>query len=274
MSALISIAWDPELRGIMAPLVGFVVLCGSVYMLLGTNVGVRLGFLVAFAGLAGWIMSMGLIWWAYGIGLKGTEPSWKPSEPFGIVRDGRLLMDAEVLDAPVEVAVDATPADVAAAASTSLQASGWELLPTDDQGRGQAIASADEIIQVEAEMYESGEYEAVAVYDKGGERYPTFAGDSVDFIAFFHKPHYAIVEIAPLIPQRAEPGRAPARNVIDPSKPHQYVLMTRDLGTKRQPAMLITIGSGIIFLLSCWMLHRRDRIVSLHRSGRAIPAKA
>ena len=274
MSALISIGWNPELRGIMAPLVGFIMLCGSVYLLLGTNVGVRLGFLVAFAGLAGWMLSMGLIWWAYGIGLQGTQPSWKPSEPFGIVRDGRLLLDAEVLDAPVKVADDASPTEIAVATRVDLEESGWELLPTDDQGRGQAIAAADEIVQVEAEMYAAGDYEAVAVYEKGGERYPKFAGDKIDFLAFFHKPHYAIVEIAPLVPQRTEPGRAPARNVIDTTKPHQYVLMTRDLGSKRQPAMFITIGSGIIFLLSCWMLHRRDRVVALHRSGRAVPAKA
>ena len=39
MSALLSIGWNPELRGIMAPLVGFIMLCGSTYLLLGTNVG-------------------------------------------------------------------------------------------------------------------------------------------------------------------------------------------------------------------------------------------
>jgi len=32
----------------------------------------------------------------------------------------------------------------------------------------------------------------------------------------------------------------------------------RDLGTKRQPAIFITIGSTIIFLLLCRLLHVRD----------------
>jgi len=91
--------------------------------------------------------------------------------------------------------------------------------------------------------------------------------------AFFHKPSYAVVEIAPLVPQRSEPGRAPARPVIDESQPHQYVVMIRDLGTKRQPATFITIGSTIIFLICCWLLHRRDRIVAANR-GLAVPAKA
>ena len=273
MSALLSIGWEPELRGLLTVIIGTVALCGSVYLLLGTNLGIRLGLLVAMAGLFGWMMMMGVIWMTYGIGLKGTEPSWKPSEPFTIVRDAKLLHEAGVIDGPVTVADTATFPEIAEIAATALENENWELLPAEDKGRGQSIAAADEIIQVEAEMYAAGEYEAVAVYERGGERYPKF-GDKVDFVAFFHKPHYSVVEIAPLLPQRDEPGRAPARPVIDSSQPHQYVIMIRDLGSKRQPALFITIGSAIIFLLCCLMLHRRDRILEAHVSGSSVPAKA
>lgn len=271
MSALLSITWEPEIRGILTVIIGAVALCGSVYLLLGTNLGVRLGFLVSMAGLFGWMMCMGIIWMSYGIGLKGNEPSWKPAHPFSIVREGRYLLDAEVIDAPIKVADDASFTDIAAASATAMESEGWRLLPSDDRGRGQAIAAADEIIQVEAEMYASGEYQATAVYVRGGERYPKI-GDKIDFLAFFHKPSYAVVEIAPLIPQRDEPGRAPARPVIDNEQPHQYVVMIRDLGTKRQPATFITIGSTLIFAICCWLLHRRDRIVAINR-GLAVPSK-
>ena len=37
-------------------------------------------------------------------------------------------------------------------------------------------------------------------------------GESIDFLAFRHDPRYSIVEIAPLLEQRVEPGRAPARS--------------------------------------------------------------
>ena len=171
----------------------------------------------------------------------------------------------------IKVADDASFTDIAAASATAMESEGWRLLPSDDRGRGQAIAAADEIIQVEAEMYASGEYQATAVYVRGGERYPKI-GDKIDFLAFFHKPSYAVVEIAPLIPQRDEPGRAPARPVIDNEQPHQYVVMIRDLGTKRQPATFITIGSTLIFAICCWLLHRRDRIVAINR-GLAVPSK-
>jgi hypothetical protein len=272
MSALLSIGWEPELRGLLTVIIGTVALCGSVYLLLGTNLGIRLGFLVAMAGLFGWMLMMGVIWMTYGIGLIGNQPSWKPADPFTIVRDGSLLNQSEVIEESVQVADDASPTEVAAAAAIALESEGWEVLPTDDKGRGQAIAAADEIIQVEAEMYAAGEYEAVAVYKRGGERYPKL-GDEIDFVAFFHKPHYAVVEIAPLLPQREEPGRAPARPVIDESQPHQYVIMIRDLGTKRQPAFFITVGSAIIFFLCCLMLHRRDKMVAAHVSGATTPAK-
>jgi hypothetical protein len=112
----------------------------------------------------------------------------------------------------------------------------------------------------------------VNVYDKGGERYPKI-GESIDFIAFFHEPRYALVEVAPLVPQRTEPGRAPARPVIDTARSHEYVYMIRDLGSKRRPAAIITIASLIIFLITCWLLHRRDRTVAANLSAKAIPEK-
>lgn len=273
MNAILSIGWEPELRGLLTVIIGAVALGGSVYLLLATNMGIRLGFLVALAGLFGWMATMGAIWWAYGIGLTGRLPTWEPSQPFSIVREGPRLLDAEVLDSPVMVDAGASFTDVAKQTQTALVADGWTRLPEDDQGRGQAVAAADEIIQNQAELYSAGEYQAVDVYTRGGERWPKI-GDEVDFLAFFHTPHYAVVEIAPVIPQRVEPGRAPARPVIDESQPHQYVVMLRDLGTKRQPAAFITIGSTIIFLVCCWMLHRRDRILTRHVSGDLVPARS
>ena len=47
---LAGISWDPEIRGILIVAVGAAVLMGSVYLLLATNLGNRLGFMVALAG--------------------------------------------------------------------------------------------------------------------------------------------------------------------------------------------------------------------------------
>lgn len=259
VSTLLSIDWSPGLRGIIVVLVMFVTLIGGTYLLLGTNIGARLGFLVTATALAGWMMSMAIIWAIYGIGLQGPFPSWKPAEPITIVRDGALLNRAEVVDGPIDIeGLDATAA--AKKVSDTLVENGWTILDESDPRRGQAVASADEIIQIEAEEFSAGEYTPVAVYDRGGERWPKI-GESLDFFAFRHEPRYSVVEVAPLIEQRTEPGRAPARPQIDTSQPHRYVVMIRDLGSRRLPAILIAIGSGIIFFLLAWVLHRREALL-------------
>ena len=259
LSTLLAVDWQPTIRGILVVLIMFVTLIGGTYLILGTNLGARLGFMVALAGLAGWMMSMAIIWAVYGIGLNGPLPKWKPAEPAAIVRDGSYLQLAEVTEARVDTDGLKAP-EAAEKVQEQMVAEGWTVLEESDPRRGQAVAAADEILIKEAEEFAAGEFTAVRVYDRGGERYPKI-GESLDFLAFFHKPRHAVVEVASLVPQRTEPGRAPARPVIDEAQPHRYVVMIRDLGAKRQPAFLIGLGSGIIFFLMCWLLHRREAYV-------------
>lgn len=255
MLAVLAVNFEPQLRGIIIVAIAVGVLIGGTYLVVGTNLGARLGLLHVLAGLFGWVVIMGGIWWIYGIGLTGRAPAWMPGEPTTIVRSPDLLDDAEIMLTPMKSSGDAV--GDAQSASIALQSEGWLLLEESDPRRGQAVAASDALIQNEAEEFALGEYVSVAVYDKGGERWPKI-NESLDFVAFFHEPHYSIVEVAPIVPQRTEPGRAPARPVIDETQPHRYVYMLRDLGTKRQPAIFITIGSMIIFLLLCQMLHTRD----------------
>ncbi len=52
MSELISlagIAWDPQIRGILTVATGTVVLLGSVWLIVSTNSGTRLGTLISTA---------------------------------------------------------------------------------------------------------------------------------------------------------------------------------------------------------------------------------
>ncbi len=215
--ALLAISWQPGLRGITVVLIAFTVLCGSTYLILGTNLGARLGMLVALAGLFGWIMMMGAIWIVYGIGLKGKEPSWKARDT--IVGKEKLVESKE------SVARDATIPDNT---TPGTRVNGWLLLPLDNGGRGQAIAAADEILQVESKALKAGDYIPVAVYDKGGERWPNlsfslwkFGKINIDYLAFFHNDHFAMVEVAPVIKVKTEPGKAPPKAEADPQQPHR-----------------------------------------------------
>src|SRR3954471_10078488 len=77
MNLAFELSWDPEIRAILVVALAVVVLPGSTYLILGTNLGARLGFLVAFAGIFGWLSIMAVIWTVYGIGYIGDAPSWK-----------------------------------------------------------------------------------------------------------------------------------------------------------------------------------------------------
>jgi hypothetical protein len=110
------------------------------------------------------------------------------------------------------------------------------------------------------------EYLPIAVYDKGGSRFPKIT-DSIDFTAFFHKPHYVIVEIKPTIKTPTESGKAPATPVVDGTQPARYIVLERNLGSRRQPSFFILLGSSLIFTLLCLTLHRRDQYVTAHLRG-------
>jgi hypothetical protein len=257
---LYAFGWEPEVKGIVVVLISVVVLIGGSYLILGTNVGARLGMLVILATLFGWMFTMGAIWWAYGIGIQGTAASWVGRD---VIADGNLAgatveeaRNPDILDATVDSRVD-----------------GWIVLAEDDAGRGQAIAAAEAIL-AEQGVFRAGEFLPGSVFDKGGERFPNLTIDAgrfgewnIDYLAFFHRPHFVLVEVFPVVPQNPEPGRAPPTPVIDQSRPPAYVLMERDLGTRRWPAAFVTIGSGIIFGLLCWTLHTRDRRLLANRAA-------
>ena len=77
LSTLAAIGFDPEIRGILVVATGTIVLMGSVWLLLATNSGVRLGTLIALAGFFGWMVIMGSFWWMRGIGYVGESVSWE-----------------------------------------------------------------------------------------------------------------------------------------------------------------------------------------------------
>lgn len=271
MTAFLAIGWQPELRGILIVIIAVTVLCGSIYLILGTNMGARLGFLVTLTALAGWMFLMGAIWWSYGKGLLGPDTAWKPVAGKTVIQSTPALISTGVLREPFSGTGNYT--DDAEAIEQLLVKDGWLKLDSALPSFQQA-GSAGGVFLEESKAFKVGEFQVVNVFERGGERSPEFFGGRVDFLAFFHKPHYALAEIAPLVPQRTEPGRAPARPVIDVTQPHQYVYMIRDLGSKRQPAGIITISSLVMFLTLCWLLHRRDQHVAVNRSAKALPAKA
>ena len=271
MSSVLAIGWQPELRGILITIIAVFTFCGSVYFILSTNLGARLGFLVAFAALAGWIFIMGAIWWTYGKGLLGPDASWAPVSGRTVLTTDTLGGDGP-LDAPVVVDANADATATAAAVADQFVSEGWRQLESSVPSFQQSGAAASVLLE-ESKALANGEFQVVNVFDKGGQRSPQLFNGKLDFLAFFHTPHYAVVEVAPLVKQRDEPGRAPAKPEIDTTRERRYIYMIRDLGAKRKPAGFITVGSLAVFLMLCYLLHTRDRRVLANRSQRALPAQ-
>ncbi|MCU1393597.1 MAG: hypothetical protein JWM34_2025 [Ilumatobacteraceae bacterium] len=271
MSPLLALNWEPQIRGILIIIISVTVLMGSVYLILGTNLGARLGFLLSLSALSGWMMLMAVVWWSFGIGLKGDDVSWKAVPGKTILLDASAVQQAGVFKSDAVLpAADASPAVTDSAIDTLLKNNGWTQVGETAKNYGPSASAAGVVVEADGTL-KAGTYQVVNVFDKGGERYPKI-NETLDFIAFLHKPHWILVEVAPLITQRAEPGRAPASPEVDTSQPHRYVYMIRDLGNKRVPAAEIAIGSAIVFFSCCYLLHIRDRRVLANRTGLAVPA--
>jgi hypothetical protein len=278
------IAWDPQIRGFLAVLVGVVVLMGSVYLLLGTNLGARLGFLVAISGIFGWCTIMGITWWVYGnIGMLGEAPHWVVEEvvyqPGGTAEDGLALADLEEaheidttqlpsaadIQEQNEEAIDLIEEQAAEALGD------WQILAEANRAFGEAKATVDEhfvATPVEALGIEgAADYVTVYSFETGGKDDLPADPSRLDrittklkttFLQPTHPTRYAIIQVQPVIEQEAQPGQAPPTPEADPDQPVVSVIMRRDLGDVRMPGAVLTIVSGLLFLMTLVMLHQRD----------------
>ena len=199
IASTLAINWESELRGILVTLIGVAVLMGSIYLILATNLGARLGFLVALCGLSGWMALMGGIWAIYGIGLQG---------PLGILAGGakgapccrtRLALNqAGVLGEPVEVPDETSYADESALVAEQLvEEEGWNALDPSSPAAGQAGASAGEFLE-ETGTFEAGDYQVTRVFDIGGDRYPMIGNFDLA----------GVLARAALRPRRGRPDRS------------------------------------------------------------------
>ena len=243
MNALMAITWEPELRGILIVIIAFVTLCGSIYLVLATNLGARLGFLVAFTGLAGWMALMGSVWWIYGIGLKGPEPSWEAMP--GTDRDPghrpRCAAPACSTTLPDDSRGCVVRARRPSSSTQQFVDEGWVQLEESEPSFGQAGSAAGELL-VETDTFANGEFKVERVFDTGASapRRSTRASISSPSST---DPTTRSSRSPRSSSSSAEPGRAPTPPEIDTTRQRQYVYMVRDLGARRQPAALITLGS-------------------------------
>jgi hypothetical protein len=290
--ALITAAlkWDPTIRGILFPAIQFIILCGASYMILSTNVGNRLGFLLANAAFWGWMALMCIVWLIYGIGLKGKDPSWKGQEAITNIADAqfdklRALGKAEGV-VPSLVPLTEKQAE-AAAKKPARTIAGWREIKDGTPTRGEASSATDAYVKKKvaaggaALFPEKGGpfYKSVAAWDTGGAQFiklrprletggKWYNPADYRFMGLLHKPRHYVEVLQPYkLNSKNEPILdAKQKPILDEKAKPIFVHSIRDLGNKRRPAWLILFASLILLLISVTTLHARDKQLMAYRS--------
>jgi hypothetical protein len=218
-----------QLRGYFVVVFAVGLFCGSVYLLLSTNVGSQLGFLIAASALTGFLMLLGLIWTTNFTplnALHGPPPTWQVQQ---VVDDLSQAKIVKVRD---------------------IEGKG---LPVDQSQQGEIKASVDAAVTAEdgkfQEYARSTDYIVEAAEKIGGGKSGLFG----------HKPEYAVMKVQATKQVEPLPGQAPPIPRADPSKPVKYVILVRDLGALRLPPLLMSTGFAILFAIFLALLHSLER---------------
>lgn len=290
LSLLAALSWDPQIRGLLIVVSAIALLPGTIYLLLATNVGARIGFLLAVAGMTGWVFLMSITWTLYGQGMKGRDPSWKVKEVVHSqsatdLTSGALPklagFPAHWHKAPPSVLGDST-----AAADNFITKTGRKP-KIGPEGPIEHDPTPEEL-RYPAEFSTSDQYVVIGGYERGGDNCwgpkEPCTHDAPDKILFWkihhkffflHSPHYVAVQTRAALPGPKDPfGNDTYTKDPDPSKPVVTVVVERDLGSARFPQVMLMLSSGIIFAVTCHALHRRDKRIMALRAAGATPATA
>lgn len=246
--------WYPTILGILVFLAGIAMFIGTVYLLLATNLGARLGFLITAAALSGFMLLLSLLWLTNAFPLttlKGRIPQWVAVEKL----EGG---DVARSDIGVVQRVEQEGRKVDPGEEANLKAALDAVLVTGGTGEGEAPAGAEEFATFESasdflltEAFEVGGGGRVSVTTQSG--FPWLA-------VSFHKPRYAVAFVCPVdkaaldVPF-GDPIPAPT---CDRAQPTDVVVFERDLGSLRVPPLVVLIASSILFGLSLLALHWRE----------------
>ena len=208
--------------------------------------GARLGFLVTFTRLMGFMVILTGLWITTASPLntlRGRIPGWDPIE---VVKNLDNAKTAEVRDIQQDGhKVDAIEAaNVKAAADENLIA--VEALPGEAQVTQQAFARFQAVT----------EYQVVNTYELGGSQ-----PNPLDF-ELTHTPLFAVVEFCKVVDtsETTPFGTAPPppECTSDPDD-RGFLVLRRDLGSLRVPPIVAFVASVLLFGLGLLALHWREK---------------
>lgn len=265
--------WDPFIRGVVITALFVVLLPGSVYLVLSTDVGGRLGFLLMAAGMSGMLCLLSILWMPLASTADVGRPnSWKPLEV--ITGDyASQVGPAGAKDLPVgNLAATKPPSGDLKTKKwywplQSCSESGWHKI--DPTLINDPESEADKILAntsgslvgptLTSPFSAATDYVYVDGFQKGENGGCLFAVSRHKiYMPMARGAHYVVLRVLPSLPV-LNLGGAPAAAQPDRSKPYSYVILVRNLGSVRQPQAMLAISMGITFLVICYILHTRDK---------------
>ncbi len=236
--------WYPTILGILVVVFATLLFVGSIYLLLGTNVGGRLALLITFTALSGFMVLLSGLWLTTASPLntlKGRIAGWEVLE---VVEDPSLAQTTEIRDI---VDVGRKVDEIEAA---NVKAAVDENLVT-----VQALPNAAEIIEQEfARFPEVTDYKTLATYEIGGSEPNPLEGELT------HTPLYAVVQFCEVVTPTNVFGTAPPPPECKQSSDQSgFVVLQRDLGSLRVPPTVALGSSILLFALGLLGLHWREK---------------
>ncbi len=238
--------WYPTIIGILVVVAAIALFCGSIYVLLATNLGARLGFLIAFTGVSGFMVLLTLLWLFTASPLntlKGTIPAWKVVAVTKNLNDKSLPAAVRDVKHTGQTMATAQTATVKAAADTKLVTA-------------QPIAN----IPLAADANKFAIFSAVTDYKE--TKYIDIGGSTPHLLDWQlnHKPQYAVVQFCATVPNTQPFGLPPPTPTCDPtSTKNGFVVLQYNYGSLRIPPFVAFIAASILFTLGLLGLHWREK---------------
>ena len=239
--------WNPTMIGVLTVLCAVGLFCGSTYLLLATNLGGRLGFLVAGAGLTGFLVLLTTLWLTTpgsATGNSDLDPphgnsaSWKMVE---LVSDPSVSKIAAVRELPTK----GTPgkADLVT-----------QVKPAIDAGivAAATVAGQEAKPQPFATLGISSSTDYLLEFT--GSKSYQYIDKTKNF--FWHRPRYAAMELC-LARKDATGALVNGANgpVCDALKPTHFAILSYDYGSVRKPVVFYWLFSLLFFGLFILGLH-------------------
>jgi hypothetical protein len=233
-----------QLRGYGVAVFSIGLFCGSIYLLLATDVGGRLGFMVAFSGVTGFLTLLALIWFTNFTplnALHGPPPTWKVKEVVDDPKDARIEQVHQIGEKGVKLS-EAEQGEIKASVDAAVTAENSPFL---------LYGTISDYVVVEAERI------------GGGKTGP---------LGLRHKPLHGVMKLQGTKKVEPVPGQPPPPPEADPAAKPNYVVLERDLGALRQPPLFMALGFGILFGISLVVMHNGERARQMEeRKGQLEP---